>query len=211
MVLIAQSLANYLENKQWREPTRVLLDTLVVEESGIEAVRELRQFLWKKPLVSSRRSAIVGRAEALTPEAQHALLKITEEPPAHGFVMLLVRDPDMLLPTLVSRFQKMYVPATTAEKSVPPAVRRAAVQFIKDDPRRRREIIRTILGRAADETDSSADFVTALMIELDRQPVRHWRALKELSHRWRLINQFNVNRRLQLTAVAAALENHDYE
>jgi DNA polymerase III delta prime subunit len=75
---------------------------------GIDAVREIRNFLWQKPNVSKRRTLVLDEAEFLTAEAQNALLKITEEPPASSLIILVSSDPDGLLPTILSRIEKVY-------------------------------------------------------------------------------------------------------
>lgn len=135
----AIGLAAFLEHGRWpvEEELRPLSDMLVVSPDspspvlpsktsegkagsiGIDAVRELKQFLQEKPFISPRRTAIVENAGAMTDQAQNALLKIAEEPPASGLLILTLTNPELLMPTLVSRFQKIYfgsVPAAKIEK-----------------------------------------------------------------------------------------------
>lgn len=78
------------------------------ETIGIDAVREVKNFLWQKPNTSARRTLIIDNADLLTTEAQNALLKITEEPPASSLLILVTSDPDAILPTIVSRLPKLY-------------------------------------------------------------------------------------------------------
>jgi DNA polymerase III delta prime subunit len=78
------------------------------ESIGIEAAREVKNFLWQRPAASPRRTLIIDDAEALTTEAQNALLKITEEPPASSLLIFISSDPDSILPTILSRVQKIY-------------------------------------------------------------------------------------------------------
>ena len=75
---------------------------------GIDAAREIKNFLWQKPNASSRRTLILDEVEFLTAEAQNALLKITEEPPASSLIIFVSSDPDGLLPTILSRIEKIY-------------------------------------------------------------------------------------------------------
>ncbi len=75
---------------------------------GIDAVREIKNFLWQKPNVSPRRTLILDEVEFLTTEAQNALLKITEEPPASSLIILVSSDPESLLPTILSRIERVY-------------------------------------------------------------------------------------------------------
>lgn len=197
--------------------TKVLIDMLHVRPTagtiGIDRIREIKNFLWQKPVRSSRRTVVIGPADCLTPEAQGALLKIAEEPPPHALILLLVRDPELLLSTVVSRFQKLYVYEVAFHKNVDEgklgkniSIRTYAADFLRGNDRQRSRVIKDVVQQDADNADNClSDFVTALMLELDKQPLRHWEALKELSHRWRLINQFNVNKRLQLEAVSVIL------
>ena len=71
-------------------------------------MREIKNFLWQKPANSGKRLAVINDADNLTPEAQNAILKITEEPPEHSVLILIVNQPDNLLPALLSRLQKIY-------------------------------------------------------------------------------------------------------
>jgi DNA polymerase III subunit delta' len=75
---------------------------------GIDAAREVKNFLWQKPNASPRRTLIVDNAELLTTEAQNALLKITEEPPASSLLILVTSDIESILPTIASRLPKIY-------------------------------------------------------------------------------------------------------
>ena len=75
---------------------------------GIDAAREVKTFLWQKPNTSARRTLIIDNAELLTTEAQNALLKITEEPPASSLLILITSDIESILPTIASRLPKIY-------------------------------------------------------------------------------------------------------
>ena len=93
------------------------LDKDTKDSIGIDAVREIRNFLWQKPNVSQRRTLIIDDAELLTNEAQNALLKITEEPPASALLILVTSDVESILPTIVSRLPKIYF-GTVEEKEI---------------------------------------------------------------------------------------------
>jgi len=84
------------------------LDSDTKNSIGIDAVREIKNFLWQKPEASPRRTLIIDDAEFLTTEAQNALLKVTEEPPASSLLIIVTSDIESLLPTIVSRLQKIY-------------------------------------------------------------------------------------------------------
>ena len=50
---------------------------------------------------------IIDDADALLPEAQNALLKTLEEPPPASVFILVTSRPDVLLPTVRSRCQRL--------------------------------------------------------------------------------------------------------
>jgi len=104
----ALSLANYLETKEFDLPTRMLSESLIIKESGIDCVREIKNFLWQKPQNSPKRTVIIDNADLLTAEAQSAILKITEEPPEHALIILIAGNLNNILPPILSRLQKIY-------------------------------------------------------------------------------------------------------
>ncbi len=110
----AQEFARFLERGTWfAETTRPLSDALFVspEEGGsigIDAARAVKEFLAERPIVSAYRTVVIDRAGALTTEAQNALLKIAEEPPAQALLILIASAKESLLPTLASRLQSIY-------------------------------------------------------------------------------------------------------
>ncbi len=124
---VAQSFVNFLETGNFEEPLavsgvepKVLQDGLLIKPDekgtlGIDAVRTLKNFLWQKPNVSEKRTAIIDGGEFLTAEAQNALLKITEEPPQSALLILITSDIDALLPTISSRLQKIYFSAVDSK------------------------------------------------------------------------------------------------
>ena len=56
-----------------------------------------------KPYSGSRKIYIINEAEKMTPQAQNALLKTLEEPPAYAVILLLTANVNSLLPTILSR------------------------------------------------------------------------------------------------------------
>lgn len=115
--LAALSFANYLENKNFDEPQRVLSDFLEIdagqaklkdEISVIDEIRAIKNFLYQKPNLSPYRTVLINNAESLSIQSQNALLKISEEPADCSLIILICRDPEFLLSTITSRFQKMY-------------------------------------------------------------------------------------------------------
>jgi len=73
------------------------------EKFGIDEVRELTRQAYLQPS-SGEQQCLVCRTTFITHEAQNALLKILEEPPAATFITFVVPPSCSLLPTLQSRF-----------------------------------------------------------------------------------------------------------
>lgn len=104
----------------WVEPTYQhqgqLLTQKQAQESGlkrktlpqvrIEQIRDITQFLSRPPLEASRCIVIIEAAETMTEAAANGLLKTLEEP-GQATLILIAPSVDSLLPTLVSRCQKI--------------------------------------------------------------------------------------------------------
>ena len=63
-------------------------DETKVQSIGIETIKQIHKKIFLKPIKSKEKLIIIEDAQLLTPEAQNALLKVLEEPPAHTFIML---------------------------------------------------------------------------------------------------------------------------
>lgn len=75
---------------------------------SIDECRELHGQLALHPITADKRLAVIWTANKLSTEASNSLLKLTEEPPKHGFV-LFVTEEDSLLPTIKSRVWSIYI------------------------------------------------------------------------------------------------------
>lgn len=79
-------------------------DILTFEKPiGIEDVRNLQKKIILKPIKSKTKAVILDGSNGLTMEAQNALLKILEEPPANTIVYITTTNKDLMLPTIISR------------------------------------------------------------------------------------------------------------
>jgi DNA polymerase-3 subunit delta' len=96
------------------------------EHSGslkIEQFRKLKATQGFGAYNGNYRITLIRDADRLTPQAANSLLKILEEPPAGWIFLLTASDPSLLLPTLVSRCQKL---------RLSPLSRPALVQLLHD-------------------------------------------------------------------------------
>jgi DNA polymerase-3 subunit delta' len=86
-------------------------DLIVIEPDGqnikIEQIRDLNRRLSFKPVSGGFRLSIINQAELMTEEASNSFLKTLEEPPPGNILILKVVEPLDLLPTIVSRCQKI--------------------------------------------------------------------------------------------------------
>lgn len=238
---LALGLGSFLESKKFELPTgdEVLQDTKIIDVDfmktinpdtkdsiGIDAVREIKNFLWQKPNMSSRRTLIIDNAELLTTEAQNALLKITEEPPVSSLLILVTSDIESILPTIVSRLPKIYFGAVPEEAiatwSNAKVAKRAlgkpglawrlandeafqnslstAEAFLKTTAAGRRDFIKKVI-----EPDdfSLRNFLDAVIITLawekpSKAKVAFWHKALRL---YENANNFGLNPRLQLEAL----------
>ena len=96
-------------------------DVLMIEprDSGsikVDAIRGVIERSAYRPFEGRRRVVIVDEADAMEASAQNALLKTLEEPPTASAFVLVTARPDLLLPTVRSRCQRVrFAPLGAAE------------------------------------------------------------------------------------------------
>lgn len=104
----------------WVEPTYLdkgkMLTAKEAEASGlkrralpqirIEQVREISEFVSRSPLECKRSVVILEEAQSMAESAANSLLKTLEEP-LYATIILIVPDAGSILPTLVSRCQRI--------------------------------------------------------------------------------------------------------
>lgn len=76
---------------------------------GIERIREIRTAINIKPFEARQRIIIISRSEDMTLAASNALLKVLEEPPKNVFFLLLTSNLSMMIPTIISRCQRINI------------------------------------------------------------------------------------------------------
>ncbi len=215
---------------------RPLQDALVLENnsaatsenSGIDAMREVKNFLWQKPNVSGKRTVIINNADRLTPQAQNAILKISEEPPENALVILIVNQVENLLPPLLSRLQKIYFHRLTDaemeaggidQKIIPFAFGRPgrAARLSGDDATKtaggyardflrllgpeRSKLIKELVDLQKEKPELLDLFFESVIALLRHDLVRNAGILRDVLHRLFLIKSYNTNKRLQLEAI----------
>jgi DNA polymerase-3 subunit delta' len=76
---------------------------------SVDQIRDIVTGASMRPYEGRTKVFIVGAADALSESGSNALLKTLEEPTRDTNFLLLTRSPDLLLPTIRSRSQSIYV------------------------------------------------------------------------------------------------------
>jgi DNA polymerase III subunit delta' len=137
-------------------------DILLIEpgETGAIKVDQVREAIDKsayRPFEGRRRVVIVDDADALLPEAQNALLKTLEEPPAASSFVLVTSRPDLLLPTVQSRCQRLRFGGLTPDEIADVLIQRHGYNV--SDARAAASVADGSVGAALDE--ASEEFADA--------------------------------------------------
>lgn len=70
---------------------------------GIGDVRDIQKAILLKPFRGKTKAVVIDTYENITTEAQNALLKILEEPPANTIIIIKTAKKELILPTIISR------------------------------------------------------------------------------------------------------------
>lgn len=132
-------------------------------------VEQMREFL---PLTSSRethdRYFVISPADAMNEAAQNAFLKTFEEPKPFCHFVLVTKQPNLLLPTILSRAQIFFLKTTNILQSTPSVNEKnllLAKKLISANPRSLIEIS-TELAKNKTKPREQALEVVATVIEL---------------------------------------------
>lgn len=85
-------------------------------EIGIDDIRGLQRLANLPPYEGKCKVFIINEAEYLSTEAANSLLKILEEPPPRVVWLLLAAEEERLLPTIISRCQRLELKPVPSER-----------------------------------------------------------------------------------------------
>jgi DNA polymerase III delta prime subunit len=124
---------------------------LIVLRHGLFSVDDARKIsdLANRASMNGEQKAIIVSALRLFHEAQNALLKIFEEPPAGTTLMLVIPSEGMLLPTLRSRL----LPLPFSQKPIMTEIRSLFDTFREAKPGEREKIVAKLLDRTKSDKD----------------------------------------------------------
>ena len=101
-------------------------DVITMEEEdrtkktvSVKLARQAREELYIRPGEGKRKIYIFPRAQDMTPQAQNALLKVLEEPPAYGAFLLLADRAEAMLPTVRSRCVELQLLPVPEREALP--------------------------------------------------------------------------------------------
>ncbi|MQF68979.1 DNA polymerase III subunit gamma/tau [SAR202 cluster bacterium AD-804-J14_MRT_500m] len=84
-----------------------LIEMDAASNRGIDEIRSLREKVHFAPAEGKYKVYIVDEAHMLTEAASNAFLKTLEEPPPHAIFVLCTTEPHKILPTIISRCQRL--------------------------------------------------------------------------------------------------------
>ena len=125
------------------------LEAAPSREIRVDEVRQLSRRLSLAVASGRRKVAVLAPADALNERAQNALLKTLEEPPSATTFLLITAHPDVLLPTVRSRCQRVALGPLPLEVIEARLLREGASPA---EARARAEGAQGSLGRALDLT-----------------------------------------------------------
>jgi len=95
-----------------------LVEMDAASNRGIDDIRGLKEAVNYKPIKGNYKVYIIDEAHMLTKEAFNALLKTLEEPPPNTVFVLCTTEYDKILPTILSRCQRIIFSKVPKEKVV---------------------------------------------------------------------------------------------
>lgn len=183
------------------QPIRSDPDTFILRPDptiGIEAIRGVTSSLKFKPFRSKAKIVVFIRADRMTREAQHAILKTLEEPAPNSFLILETRNQYSLIPTIRSRCQLMLATTPSPQQTI----RSEAVDLARSLMEPSLSLRLKAVGEM-DPKEARTKLRQLLMFARDKMKLDPWwfRVVK-LTHQAILDLDANVNPRLTLEHLA---------
>jgi len=178
------------------------------KEIQIGQIRELVQKLSFKPYDSDYKVAIVDKAHLMTREAQNCFLKFLEEPTEKTILILITEYPATLLPTIISRVQRVrFYPSKDLKVEESEEILSDLDKLIKSDLAYRFQYAKKITDKNSD-SDLKEILDTWLRYfrrELLSNSNNHASFIKEIQSTQLLLSTTNVNPKLALEILLTKL------
>jgi DNA polymerase III subunit delta' len=169
---------------------------------GIEDVRDIQKAIILKPFKGKTKAVILEIYENITTEAQNALLKILEEPPANTIIIISASKKELLLPTIISRCKIISIQgkeiklSETELSSLNDALNTLINGKIGDKLKIAQDITKNKQDTAV-WLEKMAVFVKNKLTE-DENRLKYLNFLKELQKAYKTIKSTNVSQRTAL-------------
>lgn len=143
---------------------------------SIEQIREIVNDATLRPYEGRNKVFIIDPADGLSVAGSNSLLKTLEEPARDTTFLLITRSPDLLLPTIRSRSQQIYLGDTTPTLAGPREAQRIRqVALLEEGDQLGNDIIE-LLHRFATKGESAALLALAALL-YDHEKVKDAMAL----------------------------------
>jgi DNA polymerase III delta prime subunit len=131
---------------------------------SVDQIRELVEEATMRPYEGRTKVFVIDPADGLSVGGSNSLLKTLEEPSRDTTFLLITRSPDLLLPTIRSRSQAIYVGDTARVLTGPQqSIRAAQVAMLEDGDELAANII-DLLHRYATRGESAALLALAAIV-----------------------------------------------
>ena len=158
---------------------------------SIDACREIINTTAYRPVISSKRVAVLYAADRMMLPAANSLLKLAEEPPEYVHILFMLSDEKLFLPTLKSRSWTVSLPLQRQEERFSP-------------PRTEEEWVRWIEKYAKAEVDELVLlFAPWISFEIERKAYERAAKLERLRL---LIQTKRLSRTMVLDLIVLALK-----
>jgi DNA polymerase III delta prime subunit len=131
---------------------------------SVEQIREIVSGATMRPFEGRGKVFIIDPADALSVSGSNSLLKTLEEPARDTTFVLLTRSPDLLLPTIKSRAQHIYVADTARDLTGPREAQRVRQVALLEDGTELAGNILDLLHRFATRNEAAALLALAAIV-----------------------------------------------
>lgn len=157
---------------------------------GIQDIRELQKGIYLKPVRSKIKGILIDATNAITIEAQNALLKTLEEAPEDTIIVMQVSNSEEILPTILSRCKIIELKSKREITDIS--------KFIGVlNSNRVGEKLKLAQDLAKDKNETLV-FLENLIIDGRKNLVENYRMIKMVQKFHTIIKTTNVNLRLTL-------------
>jgi len=142
------------------------------KQIAVEQIRDIVSEASLRPYEGRNKVFIIDPADALSVSGSNSLLKTLEEPSRDTTFLLLTRSPDLLLPTIRSRTQQIYLAEAARVLTGPQEVRRIReVALLEEGGEDLAGNILDLLHRYATRNESAALLAIAAIVA-DHEPLK---------------------------------------